>query len=450
MQPFRYHVFACDQQKPEGIPCCSARGSAAVIDTLRRELRAQGLDAEVQLTVCGSVGLCEHGPNLIVYPQGVWYSGVAPSDVPEIVDSHFRNHQPVARLVREDEAAVRAEVIANRDRYLASLRAKEASGALPDELAERIRGFQESRIILSALELDVFSLVNGGATAGEVAARAATDPRATDTLLNALVAMRLVVKDDGRFRPTPISERHLTGESRLALLHMSSLWNSWSTLTDCVRHGTATGFEEMADRDDTWTEPFIAAMHRNAVERAPVLVEAVGTPGKRMLDIGGGSGAYSIAFAQAHPELRVDLLDLGTVTEIARRHIRAAGLEDRITLRTGDLTRDDFGSGYDLVLLSAICHMLSPGENRDLLSRVRRALNPGGRVVISDFVLEPDKTAPKFAALFSINMLAVTRGGANYNEAEYREWLEATGFNEIRRVRLPGTAHLVIGSARAE
>src|ERR1022692_3179978 len=89
MQPYRYHVFVCDQQKPEGVPCCSARGSRKVVDALRGEVAAQGLADEVQITPCGSLGLCERGPNMVVYSEGVWYSGVSPNDVPELVRSHF-------------------------------------------------------------------------------------------------------------------------------------------------------------------------------------------------------------------------------------------------------------------------------------------------------------------------------------------------------------------------
>ena len=121
MEPFQYHVFACDQQKPEGVPCCSARGSARTIEALRREIGARGLEDDVQITVCGSLGLCEHGPNLIVYPEGVWYSGVTPEDVPEIVASHFENDTPVVRLQRVDGASLRAEIV-GREVALSSLR----------------------------------------------------------------------------------------------------------------------------------------------------------------------------------------------------------------------------------------------------------------------------------------------------------------------------------------
>jgi hypothetical protein len=89
--------------------------------------------------------------------------------------------------------------------------------------------------------------------------------------------------------------------------------------------------------------------------------------------------------------------------------------------------------------------MLSPGENRDLLRRCRHAVAPGGRVVIQDFILEQDKTAPKMAALFSLNMLVGTEGGASYNESEYAEWLREAGFGEAIRVRLPGPSGLMVG-----
>jgi hypothetical protein len=115
--------------------------------------------------------------------------------------------------------------------------------------------------------------------------------------------------------------------------------------------------------------------------------------------------------------------------------------------RAGDLRTDALGEGYDLVFISAICHMLSEAENRDLLRRSRAALAPGGRIVIQDFILEPDKTAPKTAALFALNMLVGTRAGASYSEPEYAGWLAEAGFEEIRRVRLPGPAGLMVATS---
>jgi (2Fe-2S) ferredoxin/ribosomal protein L11 methylase PrmA len=451
MQPFRFHVFVCDQQKPEGLPCCAARGGARIIESLRREVHMRWLDGEVQVTACGSLGLCEHGPNLVVYPEGTWYSGVTVADIPELVNSHFLGGTPVERLVHKNLEALRSEIAGNREKMLAARRAREAAGVLPDELNDRIRAFQESRVVLTALELDVFTVVGDGAGTAEVAEKLHTDHRATEMLLNALASLHLLVKQNGLFHNSPEAARYFSSSSRdnarPALLHSAHLWPRWSTLTECVRAGTAVSGGEAAGRGEDWTEAFIAAMHRNASERAPLVVRAVGAENVRhMLDVGGGSGAYSIAFAQSNPALRAEILDLATVEPIALRHIRAAGVEDRVKVRVGDLRSGNFGEGHDLVFLSAICHMLSPAENLALLRRCHEALVAGGRVVIQDFILEADKTAPRFAALFALNMLVGTPGGSSYSETEFAAWLAGAGFREIRHVRLPGTTGLMLAS----
>lgn len=450
MEIYPIHVFLCDQQKPEGMPCCSARGSAAVIDEMRSQVARRGLLDRVQVTVCGSLGLCERGPNMVVYPEGVWYSGVQPGDVAEIVENHFVHGRPVERLVNQDAAALRAEIATNRNRMLAALREKDASGALPDPLMQTIRAFQESRAVLTAIELDVFTAVGAGAAASEAAGRVGADARALEMLLNALTAMGLLVKHDGVFANSPVAGRYLASggknDARAGLMHTAHLWLNWSNLTASVRAGTAVKHEDIPDRGEQWTEAFIAAMHRYASERAGAVVSAVGADGvNRMLDVGGGSGAYSIAFARANPRLHADILDLDRVTTIAGRHITAARVEDRVKTRAGDLRTDALGAGYDLVFVSAICHMLDEAENRDLIRRCFDACAPGGRLVIQDFVLDATKTAPKSGALFALNMLVGTRAGSSYSEVEYAEWLAAAGFAQVKLVRLPGPAALISG-----
>lgn len=322
---------------------------------------------------------------------------------------------------------------------------------LYQDLNERLRAYQESRVLLSAIELDLFTAVGQGGTAVEVAAKLGTDARATEMFMNALVALDLLTKREDLFRNTPLAARYLAHGSpdyaRPALMHAVHLWDRWSMLTACVRAGTAVAREEMEDRGDEWTEAFIAAMHANAVVRAPQVVKAVGTEGvERLLDVGGGSGAYSIAFAQVRPSLHAEVLDLPAVLKIAQGHIARAGLSERVTTRPGDLRRDRLGHGYDLVFISAICHMLGPEENQDLLERSFEALAPGGRMVVQDFILEPDKTAPRQAALFSLNMLTGTEHGSSNSEPEYAAWLGAAGFTGLRRIRLEGPSGLMIGT----
>jgi SAM-dependent methyltransferase len=315
-----------------------------------------------------------------------------------------------------------------------------------EELMNRMRGFQESRAILTGVELNVFEAIGDGATAADAAERIGANPRSTAMLLNALVACEVLEKTGHIYRNTEAS-RALIGPGRTAQMHTVHLWSTWSTLTEAVRTGTCVPEPEGATRDLPWTEAFIAAMHHLASGQAAAVAQAIGLDRvRRVLDVGGGSGAYSIAFALANSALQADILDLEPVTLIARRHIEAAGLAGRIRARAGDLRSDPLGnSEYDLVYVSAINHMLDEDENRDLVRRCFQACAPGGRMVIREFVLNSDRTAPKHAALFALNMLVGTRAGNSYTEDEYRDWLAQSGFEDVRHVRLPGTSDLIIG-----
>ncbi len=452
MQVNRYHVFACDQRKPDGLPCCNGRNATAVIEALRKELVSRGLVDQVQVTVSGSIGLCERGPNWVVYPEGVWYSGITPADVSQIVREHFEQGHPVKRLMNADPAALKNEITENRNRMIAGMKARDAAGVLPDDFMETVRGYQASRIVLSAIELDIFSAIERlaeRASADAVAQSTGCDPRGVELLLNALAALNLVSKRAHVFANAPLAKRYLVAgaadDARASLRHNLSLWKTWSTLTERIKSGRVVTWQDMGSRDDDWTVPFIAAMHRNAALRAPLVVRTVGTSGvARLLDVGGGSGAYSIAFAQQDPGLTADILDLQSVTQIAESHIAEAGLVDRIHTRVGDLSKDDLGSGYDLVLLSAICHMLGPDQNQDLFRRAFKALTPRGRVVIQDHVMDEDGTKPRAGALFAINMLVGTPNGSTFSQEQYERWLVSAGFAKVEHVPLPGPNDLVI------
>ena len=436
MEPFKYHVYVCNQTKPDGIPCCAANGSAKIIDLLRKEIGRRDLADEVHVTVTGSLGLCENGPNMVVYPEGIWYSHLTADDVSEIVAEHFQFGRPVERLVRRNQSELRTEIETNKGKMMAALKAKDEAGVPPDDLMERIRAFQPSRAILTAIELDIFSAVGNGATA--------------DMLLNALVALDLLVKEDETFKNSPVADRYLKegapDDARSSLMHSVHLWPRWSTLTECVRKGTSVTYTPMDERDESWTRAFIAAMHRNAALRAGQIVRVLAAEKyKRILDVGGGSGAYSIAFAKNREDVTAEVFDLPSVLPLTQEYIEEAGLSDRVTTKEGDLHSDDFGEGYDLVFISAICHMLSPEDNRKMFAKAHKALKPHGKVVIQDFILEQNRTSPYSAALFALNMLVGTKEGSSYSGPEYTEWLMDTGFTDIRKINLPGPTALILG-----
>jgi (2Fe-2S) ferredoxin/predicted O-methyltransferase YrrM len=447
MEPFRLHLFVCTQQKPEGVPSCPASGAFAVLSAVEREVISQGLDNEVQLTTSGCMGLCDEGPVMVVYPEGVWYRKIKTSDVAEIVSGHLKGGKPVERLMWRDAAAMKAMSTEHRDKFRAVMAMQDKSGMLPERIDAMIRGYWPSRILLSALELDLFTAIESGGTAAAIAKRANISERGAEPLMDALVSLGLLSKSGETFHNTPESTRYFTQGSpdnhRNGLLHTANIWHRWSTLTDVVRRGAPVAIESRRD----WTKNFIAGMDRNAKLRGPLLVKMVGANGvRKVLDLGGGSGAYSIAFAKAVPQAKIEILDIEAVAPLAEDYIRNAGVASQVTVRPGDMLKDDYGTGYDLILLNAICHMFSPAQNEQVFRKAFAALAPGGRLVVQDFILNPDKASPQFAALFSINMLVATEFGASYSEAEYTNWLKQADFASVERVNLPGPSDLIIGT----
>jgi NADP-reducing hydrogenase subunit HndC len=129
MEPFRYHAFVCTQEKPDSATCCAGGGSAKVLEALHRELGAAGLSDDVQVSSCGCLGLCESGPVMVLYPEGAWYTKLTAEEIPEIVASHLLNGKPVSKFIREDVAAMKAEILDHRKKYLEMLKRKAAEAA---------------------------------------------------------------------------------------------------------------------------------------------------------------------------------------------------------------------------------------------------------------------------------------------------------------------------------
>jgi len=302
-----------------------------------------------------------------------------------------------------------------------------------DSLLALARNFMESRVLLTGAELGLFTLLaNEPLGLEEAAARTGADRRALETLLDALAAQGLLVKEGGRWRTEPsVAPFLVDGAERSVLpmvLHAANLWNKWSHLTRKVVPAGAAGSESLA--------AFIGAMDVVAAPQADQIVAAVGAGGaRRLLDVGGASGTYTLAFLRANPGMTATLFDRPAVVEMARVRIGAAGLLPRVTLAGGDFAADPLPPGHDLAFVSAIIHQNSPAENLALYARIHEALVPGGRIVIRDHVMEPDRTRPHAGALFAINMLVGTAGGGTYTFDEIAAALAQAGFERVRLVQ---------------
>jgi predicted O-methyltransferase YrrM len=376
---------------------------------------------------------------------------VQPSDIPEILGQHLLYGKPVDRLTWKDASAMKAMSVEHGEHFRQAMAARDNAGTLPDRLNEMIRGFMPSRCILTALKLDIFTAVGDGANVEQIGTRIQANARAVAILLNALVSLGLLSKSGDEYRNTPESARFFVQGSkdnhRNGLLHTANIWQRWSTLTEVVRQGIHIPIDAASTPE--WTPNFIAGMQRNSKDRAPLVVKALGTIGvRRILDLGGGSGSYSIAFAKASPDVQCQILDLPEVVPLTTEYVSKAGVSAQVSVRAGDMLQDAFGSGYDIMMLNAICHMFSEEQNLDIFRRARQALAPNGRLVVQDFILNPDKTGPLHAALFSVNMLIGTDAGASYSEVEYTSWMKAAGLTEVNRIKLPGPSDLIVGQVK--
>ena len=322
----------------------------------------------------------------------------------------------------------------------------------PSQLMEMINGFRISRTILTACELGLFNCLDGEpASSVDVARLLGTNPRATDRLMNALVVIGLLMKSGSLFSNSAFSDRHLVTTSPEYLggiPHYINLWNTWNALTPALTAGTSVVLNNtIQDRPSEWQESFIAAMHMRGIPQAKEVAAVLSLPLQgKILDVGGGSGVFSFRFIRESPGLHAVVFDLPAIIPITNRYIREEGLEHFVSTLAGDYLRDDFGNDFELVFMSAIIHINSPEENRQLILRGANALRAGGQLIVLDHIMNEDRTEPAVGAFFALNMLVGTLHGDTYTRSEIESWMEQAGLSDIRLQTTPSGIQLMTGT----
>jgi predicted O-methyltransferase YrrM len=323
-------------------------------------------------------------------------------------------------------------------------------------------GFWAFKTLAAAHELGLFALLEktGSTTADELAKALGIHSRPAEMLLTGCASLGLVEKTEGRYRNAAISSAYLVpGKPRYfgGWIEMADkrLYAGWGRLVDALRTNRPTTWDpdvqsSLFDGEDPkMLELFWEAMHSLSTMTARALAHAADFGRYRsLLDIGGGSGAFDIELCRHYEELCACVFDLPHVAAIAKKKVAHAGFSNRIETLGGDF----FGAlpkGHDLHLFSMIMHDWDQAKNRALLARSYEALAPDGAVVISELLVNDEKTGPVPAALMSLNMLIETEG-RNYTAAEYAGWLREAGFREIETVWFdaPGANGAVIGHKR--
>jgi len=301
-------------------------------------------------------------------------------------------------------------------------------------------GYWEVRVFLTAVELNLFPyLAVHSATSTDVATQFNTNPRATAMLLDALAAMDLLIKEGETYRVEPSAVPFLSDQTEESLLpmaqHHANLWYKWSQLTEVVRTGQQAQLQMDGEAARANTHSFIWAMHVLGRKMASEIAEMVDLEDRRrLLDVGGASGTYTLTFLARQPLMTATLFDRAEVIPMAQEALSKAGMLDRVTLQAGDFYQDALPGGHDLALLSAIIHQNSREQNVALYRKIHAAMVPGGRILIRDHILEPSRTEPPAGAIFAINMLVNTEGGNCYTLAEVTEDLTQAGFRDVRLI----------------
>ncbi len=300
--------------------------------------------------------------------------------------------------------------------------------------------YWETKILLTAVKLDVFSALDGrGRSAAEAAGKIGADARALELLLNALVAIRLLSKTDETYANTPVAATNLVKHSsqyvgHLLLLHDAE-WNNWGKLEEAVKSGHSPVTRHVFETDPALGANVLSVLHRIGQQSGPDLAKRLSLGRARsMLDLGGGAGTNAIAFCQVYPQLSATVFDLPTTLPLTERTVKEAGLESRIALKAGDFNRDALGGPYDVVLMSDILHYQDLATNAALVKKVHEHLNPGGRLVIKDRFLDDSGTSPAWTAAFAVHILVNTERGACYRTEEAMQWMQDGGYHSVQEL----------------
>lgn len=320
-----------------------------------------------------------------------------------------------------------------------------------EKLVSETTGFRSSRVITTAVSLDLFeSLSRSSYTALNSVAGDGMDSDALRRVCDALVSLDLLEKEDQKYRCTERAERFLSGRGpydvRPIFRVYHRMYNMWTHLENAVNEGQTIELEETAKED--WAPDFIAAMEARAIFEKEDIAEVVAPflEGGRILDLGGGSGVYSRAILEACPEATGTIMELPRVADESKKYIRSDQLQERMNVEEKDLLEtDDYGSGYDVVFLSALLHLFGPETNQRIMRKTARALDHGGVVVLRDYVFDEERSGPAGAAMFDLHMLLETEEGRVYTENAYREWMEEAGLTFDRIVDLNDSSKLLLG-----
>ncbi|MDQ3476703.1 MAG: acetylserotonin O-methyltransferase [Actinomycetota bacterium] len=321
----------------------------------------------------------------------------------------------------------------------------------PEPIMRLAAGFMAAKHLFAANELGMFeALADSPADLDALAARTGLTRRAARISADAMVALELLERSGDTYRNAPEAAQFLAGRTPADLRPFLRFWDkisypAWQSLADALGSGPPTEIFELDDKLQAIASAGIDAILAGPASALPQVYDF--SEHLRLLDVGGGTGSWSIAIAQQNPALRATVLELPVVVDLARKRIAAAGLATRLDSVVSDAMSQPLPRGYDVILVANLVHYWSPEENRALLARIRQAVEPGARLLLADFWTNPWHTEPVHAALMAGEFAVHLRNGDVYSVEEIQDWLAATGWQFSEHAALAGPQSLIVAEA---
>ena len=324
-----------------------------------------------------------------------------------------------------------------------------------EQVNELARNFWYSAILRAGIKLDVFSfLENHRASAGEVAQQISASPRYVHAFLDSCAVLGLLENHEDQYSNSALTSKFLVKGKKEYVgdhaLHHTNTWASWGRLDEVIKEGKTqlpyeTGF---VDANTYWNDYMIGQHNRATSGQASCLVESVDLTGcHSLVDLGGGAASYSIALCEAYPELTATVVDRKEPLAVASPLVEEHGLQDRISLLEGDFFEAHLDRGFDVALISGVVLIKPEADSRRLFKLAYDLLNPGGLVIVQDYMrIDPSPARKRLDTLEDLYVLVVFDPGAGDREGEeIASWLGDAGFQNTEMIPLPTQLALVTG-----
>jgi len=322
----------------------------------------------------------------------------------------------------------------------------------PDLIFQLAQGFMASKHLFAASELGLFeALGEGPVDLAGLAARTGLTARTARISADAMVALGLLERQGDGYANTPVTAAFLSGATSADMRPLLKLWDrlsypAWTDLAGALGRGRPA--RQVFDIDGELVPIMSAGIEAATAGACRAFPAVAGLPSaSRVLDIGGGTGSWSMALAQADPALRGTVFELPEVAAVAEERLRTAGFASRISVVAGDLLTDDLPGGHNAFLLANVVHYFTPETNQSILRKIRAVAEPGARLLLADFWTDPTHTQPLPAALMAGEFAVQINDGDVYSLEEAAAWLAATGWTHTANAPLAGPISLVAAEA---